>query len=140
VAKRAPIPDGVREQVAERARDRCEYCRIAEADTFWGCQIDHVISLKHDGTNDIDNLAYACAPCNRAKGSEIGSIDGDRDQLIRFFDPRRDNWDEHFRLEGDAIVAQTAIGRVTAKILGFNTSDRRLERQLLQQEGRYPLR
>jgi 5-methylcytosine-specific restriction endonuclease McrA len=52
----------------------CEYCLIAEADTFYGCQVDHIISLKHGGSSEVDNLAYACGPRNRAKGSDVGSI------------------------------------------------------------------
>ena len=60
--------------VANRADQLCEYCLIAEADTFYGCEVDHIISLKHGGSSELHNLAYACALCNRAKGSDIASI------------------------------------------------------------------
>ena len=39
----------LRQTVADRAKQLCEYCLIAEADTFYGCEVDHIISLKHDG-------------------------------------------------------------------------------------------
>jgi 5-methylcytosine-specific restriction endonuclease McrA len=64
----------LRQAVASRADFLCEYCLIAEADTFYGSEVDHIISLKHGGSSEADNLAYACALCNRAKGSDIGSI------------------------------------------------------------------
>ena len=64
----------LRQTIADRANHLCEYCLIAKADTFYGCQVDHIISLKHGGSSELDNLAYACASCNRAKGSDVGSI------------------------------------------------------------------
>jgi hypothetical protein len=48
-----------RQTVADRANLLCEYCLIAEVDTFYGCEVDHIISLKHGGSSEGDNLAYA---------------------------------------------------------------------------------
>jgi hypothetical protein len=39
----------LRRLVAARAKHICEYCRIAEADTFLGCAVDHIVSEKHGG-------------------------------------------------------------------------------------------
>ena len=47
----------LRRLVAERADNLCEYCLIAEHDTILGCAIDHIISIKHGGSSNIDNLA-----------------------------------------------------------------------------------
>jgi 5-methylcytosine-specific restriction endonuclease McrA len=33
---------------------------IAEEDTFFGREVEHIISLKHGGSSDLENLAYAC--------------------------------------------------------------------------------
>jgi 5-methylcytosine-specific restriction endonuclease McrA len=68
---------------------------------FWKHEIDHIISTKHDGSDDIENLASACFYCNRNKGSDVGSIY--RGDFIRFFNPRIDVWDEHFKLENATI-------------------------------------
>jgi len=43
------VSERLRRQVAERAYHVCEYCLLHEDDTFWGCQIDHIISRKHGG-------------------------------------------------------------------------------------------
>ena len=128
----------LRHLVATRAEYLCEYCLIHEDDTFVGCQVDHIISVKHSGSTEVDTLAYACAVCNRQKGSDIGSILWQTGEFIRFFNPRVDHWADHFRLDGAVIEPLTEIGEVTARILGFNHSDRILERQNLIAMGRYP--
>lgn len=127
----------IRQQVATRARFLCEYCLIAEEDTFFGCEIDHIISLKHGGSADLDNLAYACVFCNRYKGSDIGSI-SEAGEFSRFFNPRADRWEEHFQLQGAMIQPLTVTGEATARILRFNHSEQLLERQALVVSGRYP--
>lgn len=128
----------LRRLVAIRADYLCEYCLIYENDTFFGCQVDHIISEKHGGQTETDNLAYACAFCNRAKGSDIGSIIPGSGTLIRFFNPRTDRWFEHFALHEIMIIPVSPIGEVTARILNFNDSERLLERQNLRALGRYP--
>ena len=59
----------LRRLVALRAGGLCEYCLIHENDSYLGCHVDHIISEKHGGLTESENLAYACACCNRAKGS-----------------------------------------------------------------------
>lgn len=124
--------------VAARADHLCEYCLIAEEDTFFGCEVDYIISVKHGGATKADNLAYACAPCNRYKGSDIASLSQQTGALVRLFNPRIDQWSEHFQLADFQIEALTEIGEVTARILRFNESERILERQALNIIGRYP--
>lgn len=127
----------LRQTISGRAKQLCEYCLIAEADTFYGCEVDHIISLKHGGSSDPDNLAYACAPCNRAKGSDVASISASG-EVTRFFNPRTDRWAEHFRLDGASIQSLTTIGEVTARILGFNDGARIHERDQMIRFGKYP--
>jgi antitoxin (DNA-binding transcriptional repressor) of toxin-antitoxin stability system len=54
------IPVELRRLVISRADHRCEYCHIHEDDTYFGCEVDHVISEKHGGPTVAENLAYAC--------------------------------------------------------------------------------
>lgn len=128
----------LRRFVEERARHLCEYCLIHKSDTYLGCQVDHVISEKHGGPTEADNLAYACTLCNRAKGSDIASLAASSGAVTRLFNPRRDRWSEHFMLDGDLIKPLTPVGEATVLILDFNAELRRLERQLLRSLGRYP--
>ena len=128
----------LRRLVVARAEGICEYCLLAEDDTFYGCHVDHIIGEKHGGPTDEGNLAFACAFCNQAKGSDIGSINWETGEFVRFFNPRTDRWGEHFVFAGDRIEALSVIGSVTARILGFNASERLLERQVLRKLSRYP--
>ena len=128
----------VRRQVAARTGFLCEYCLIAEEDSFFGCEVEHIISLKHGGASEPDNLAYACVFCNRQKGSDVGSVSPQTGEFSRFYHPRTDRWADHFRLDGDSITPLTVIGEVTARILQFNVGERLLERRLLRAAGRYP--
>ncbi len=135
---RGYISDELRRLVAARAEYLCEYCLLHEDDTYFGCQIDHIISVKHGGATDADNLAYACPFCNRHKGSDIGSIVRETNEFVRFFNPRLDSWAEHFRLNGAVIEPLTSIGEATARILGFNDAEQVLERRALIETGSYP--
>ena len=131
------ISNELRQTIANRAKQLCEYCLIAEADAFYGCEVDHIISLKHGGSSDADNLAYACAVCNRAKGSDVGSVSASG-EFTRFFNPRTDQWPAHFKLEGSLIQPLTTIGEVTARIFGFNDSARLHEREEMIRFDKYP--
>jgi hypothetical protein len=109
-------------------------------DTFFGCEVDHIISEKHGGPTSADNLASACLVCNRNKGSDIASIIPETGELVRLFNPRIDRWWDHFRLDPGSlmIVSLTPIGEATSRILGLNDSARLLEREALKRAGRYP--
>lgn len=128
----------LRRSVAARARRLCEYCLIHEDDTFFGCEVDHIISEKHGGPTEAENLAFACFNCNRQKGSDVGSISKLSGAFVRFFNPRTDRWADHFALDDVMIRPLTEIGEVTARILDLNGSDRILERHALQAIGRFP--
>lgn len=129
----------LRRRVSARARGFCEYCLVHGEDTYFGCEADHIISLKHGGTHALENLALACLPCNRAKGSDIGSLVHDR--FTPFYNPRTDSWLDHFELapDGVRIVPLSDIGSATVRILGFNLPERLEERAMLRAIGRYPL-
>ena len=133
------IPAETRRLVIGRAGRCCEYCLIHEDDTYFGCEVDHVVSEKHGGLTVAENLAYACLVCNRYKGSDLGSILVPAGDLIRFFNPRIDVWSDHFSLDGTIIKPLTAIGQVTERILRFNAIERLMEREALRAIGRYPI-
>jgi 5-methylcytosine-specific restriction endonuclease McrA len=131
------ISEELRAEVARRAGRRCEYCLIQEDDAGFPHQIDHIVSRKHGGSSTSDNLAYACVVCNRHKGSEVASIGPRTGQAVRLFDPRRDRWADHFRLDGALIEPVSSVGSATAQLLRLNSPERISERRLLQSLGRY---
>lgn len=111
-----------REFVRRRAGARCEYCRLPdlalEPEDF---HVEHIIARKHRGEDGTDNLAWACIFCNLYKGPNLASFDPDTEALTPLFNPRRDQWEEHFRLEGIQIVGLTAVGRTTCSLLKINS-------------------
>lgn len=44
---------------------RCEWCGTGLVNAAF--ELDHIISLKHRGSNTAENLAVACPDCNRQK-------------------------------------------------------------------------
>lgn len=57
---------------------------------------------------------------------------------MRFYNPRTDQWADHFQVQDVTIVPLTTIGEVTIRVFKFNHIDRLLERQELVARGRYP--
>ena len=132
------ISPEIRQIVASRANFVCEYCLIDEADAYFKFQVEHIVSRKHGGSSEPENLALACVFCNRHKGSDIASLNPENGRLIRFYNPRVDRWREHFRLKGVEIEPLTEVGEATIRILQMNHDDQILERQVLSRSGRYP--
>jgi glutaredoxin len=123
------VSAALRQQVTERARATCEYCLFPQDLSFLSFEMEHIIAEKHGGGTTAENLALACPYCNRAKGTDLGSLDPNTGQLTPFFNPRTQVWTEHFRLDGAIITPLTAEGRVTAIILQFNELNRVQERE-----------
>lgn len=133
------ISDSYRSIISERANYSCEYCRASESNTFYSFQVDHIISLKHGGETSLDNLAYACPICNRAKGSDLGTILIKGGPIVRFFNPRTDVWTDHFRIREDGLLLpNSSEGEATIKILNMNHLDSLIERALLLSLGLFP--
>jgi hypothetical protein len=119
----------LKELVPKRANFRCEYCRLSAELSYFPFHIEHIISIKHGGKTISINLAFACPLCNLKKGSDIATLINNSMTLVRFFNPRTDNWDEHFDIEDTGlIVAKTNIGEATIKIFNFNHIDSIIER------------
>jgi hypothetical protein len=61
-----------------------------------------------------ENLALACAICNGNKGPNLASIDPLSGEIVPLFNPRTQNWNDHFEIHGAEIIGRIAIGRATA--------------------------
>ncbi len=68
----------------------------------------------------------------------MGSINWRNGELVRFFNPCRDFWGEHFQLDEAVIQSLTDVGEVTARILDFNADERVIERQAFIVSDQYP--
>lgn len=64
-ADRIPLDDLWR-ILREKQGYRCCYCPFRIIDDF---QLDHIKSIKKGGGHTLDNIQFACPPCNQSKGS-----------------------------------------------------------------------
>jgi len=125
------LSTGLRKLVIERAKNRCEYCLLPESVSLHKHEPDHIVPLQHGGQTDVNNLTLSCMRCNRYKGPNVGSFDPETGNLVPFFNPRTQDWANHFELNGAIIRPRTAEARVTVKIFRMNDENRVLERQRL---------
>ena len=114
------VPASLAVKVRARAAHRCEYCRLPEMATQSSFEVEHIIPLKHEGPTTFDNLAFACFHCNRHKGVNLCGLHSNTGKLVRLFDPRRDDWNRHFRLLDGRMTGRTDIGRITVHVLQMN--------------------
>jgi hypothetical protein len=139
-----PRNQDVRDIVRLRALDACEYCLMPTTGPTTGkFHVEHIVArgnwrayqigtlrgplrrrdrLLRASANHIANYAWSCSFCNEGKSNETMGRYGGR--FVRFFDPRYDNWPDHFAFlpssEYGVIVGVTPIGEATVEGLGFN--------------------
>lgn len=131
------ISSQLRQLVAERAGNRCEYCLLPQTAVLHKHEPDHIVPKQHGGDNTSGNLALACMRCNRYKGPNVGSFDPETGDLVPFFNPRTDLWRAHFRYVAGELKPLSGEARVTIKILRLNDPERIAERVRLSQVGLY---
>ncbi|WP_107671317.1 HNH endonuclease [Cyanothece sp. BG0011] len=114
----------IKEQIRQKANYLCEYCHTSEKWQYVKFTIDHIIPLNQGGGNNRENLALACFHCNRKKSNKIAVIDSETNKEISLFNPRKDNWKEHFIWSKDKlyIIGLTPKGKATVNTLDFNRS------------------
>jgi hypothetical protein len=127
----ASIPEGVRQQVAERARHRCEYCQAPEVVGI-SMEVEHIIPRAKGGDDALDNLCYACNDCNSFKAAAVTGMDAETGEAVRLFNPRIDEWSAHFKWGDDlkVLIGLTAVGRATIDRLKINRPKRQSARLL----------
>jgi hypothetical protein len=132
------MDESLRSLVWERAGGTCEYCRLPSHLHPLPFQIDHIIAEKHHGPTEASNLALSCYWCNVYKGPNIAGIDPETRQIVPLFNPRTDNWEEHFRWDGPLLLGLTPSGRATVDVLDLNHPVRVALREMLIAESVFP--
>lgn len=80
---------------------QCGYCLLSEEDTGSELTFDHFQPQSSGGSDEADNLVYACHACNEFKGECWGDT-----EETRLLHPLRDEVNLHIREETD----RTLIG------------------------------
>lgn len=133
------ISSNLRRRVWERAGNCCEYCLLTQTGRLAQFHVDHVVAVKHGGSDTEDNLCLACPKCNGYKGSNIAGLDPQTGNTAKLYHPRQQDWDDHFRINPDATVAGlTPEGRATVVVLRINDDERVQHRLSELTVGDYP--
>ena len=136
----------LREYVRQRAKHRCEYCKVLDEDSLdvtVFCE-DHIIPKVDFQDNDPardhpDNLAWACPRCNRQKGLKVTVEDPATGEFVSLFNPRTQNWIEHFSVSPSGhISGRTPVGHATVQALGLNIKERVEVRLIKYNLGHWP--
>ncbi len=132
------IPASLRRLVIERANNRCEYCGISQVGQVATFHIDHIVPVVAGGKTAADNLALACVSCSLRKGARQELEDLETGEKVSVFNPRQQDWKQHFAWNGVEMVGLTPTGRATITAFDLNRPVMlaiRAEEELL---GRHP--
>lgn len=134
------IPVKIRIAVIERANGMCEYCLCWAHNSLHTFCVDHIIPISKDGQTVLINLAYACSGCNGFKLDKTTATDPETQQKVRLFNPRTDDWNEHFKWSDDTLqmTGLTTIGRATIDCLKLNREGVVNIRRLTVMSGEHP--
>lgn len=117
-----PISEATRQTVRERAIYLCEYCHSPERLSANRFTVDHIIPKSLGGADDLNNLALACRRCNERRYNFVAGVDPETQSICPLFNPRQQQWSEHFTWteRGTVIQGLTPTGRATWVRLDLN--------------------
>ena len=82
------ISEAIRQQVRERADNRCEYCLSHQDYVMGRLQIDHIQPIAKGGSDGVENLCLACELCNQHKWIYTHGLDPETGEHVALYHPR----------------------------------------------------
>lgn len=130
----------IQAKVRRDAKNRCGYCLLPQEILMGKLEIEHLLPLAEGGTDDEENLWLACRDCNSYKSSKVYVFDEETEQIVKLFNPRTQNWHEHFRFNENQtkIIGKTVCGRATVVALRMNEEQAVSARTRWVAAGWYP--
>ena len=126
--------------VAARAQGCCEYCLSQTEYATHPFSIDHIQPLSKGGSDEVENLAYCCQGCNNFKFSKAEAVDPNTDTIVSLYNPRIENWGEHFRWNENftILIGISPIGRAAILALHLNLESLIKQRAIYRAYGVHP--
>jgi hypothetical protein len=123
--------------VYQRAHGCCEYCQTCEANIGQSMHVEHI---DPSGGDLLDNLCLSCPNCNLSKAKATRATDPETKQEVVLFNPRTENWSEHFKWSADYVrlYGLSAIGRATTERLKINQDRILVARHRWAESGYHP--
>jgi len=97
--------------------------RCIRTTPHWPLSRSNTFARGRGGTDDLGNLALACIDCNLHKGPNLSGIDPKTGKVVELFNPRVQQWEDHFEWEEIHIYGKTDTGRATVTVLAMNSED-----------------
>lgn len=132
------MADESREFTTARAGGRCEYCQMHQSLQGATFHIEHIVPRVLGGSTNPDNLALACPSCNLHKSDRTSASSSPNGEVIPLFNPRLNDWHDHFEWEDYIVVAKSEIGNATIQTLDLNHERRDRIRKAEQLFGLFP--
>jgi hypothetical protein len=134
------ISKELKQFVAERAGECCEYCRSQARFSSDSFSIEHIVPQSRGGNSDPANLAFSCQGCNNRKFTATEAVDPSTGEFAPLYDPRRHRWSEHFAWNEDftVMLGLTPTGRATIAKLALNREGVVNLRRVLRAAGEHP--
>lgn len=109
-------------QLKERASFRCEYCQCWSDYSPQSFVFEHIVPVVKGGKTELDNICYACGGCNGHKYTKTEGVDPLNNEVVPLYNPRTQNWHDHFRWSDDYLhlIGLTPVGRATIGTLKMN--------------------
>lgn len=116
------ISTNLRAQIEQTDRGRCCYCQTQEANSGIPLSFDHILPRSKGGETSFENVCLACRACNEFKAASTTGIDILTGESVSLFNPRSQNWADHFVWSGDGATIEglTPVGRATVIALRMN--------------------
>src|SRR5687767_2720240 len=104
------ISGDLKDKIREQVRNRCKYCQMSQEIVSMPFEIEYILPQAGGGTDDEENLWLACRNCNGFKYTKTEAIDPQTSQKVPLYNPRMQNWSEHFEFsqDGTEIIGKTA--------------------------------
>jgi hypothetical protein len=110
------LPASLVAEVQRRAGGTCEYCGVTEVASGGELSVDHYRPTSQGGTDELDNLVYACFRCNLYKAAYWA--DGGE---LALWNPRVESFAVHFvEAEDGTLLGRTPVGVRTVEVLRLN--------------------
>jgi hypothetical protein len=116
------IPESLKAQIEAVDRHRCCYCLTSVANSGIPMTYDHILPRSKGGATTFENLCLACRTCNEYKSDTTQAEDPLTGETLPLFNPRTQNWTDHFTwsLDSTRVEGLTATGRATIAALRMN--------------------
>ncbi len=114
------LSEKLKRKIRQQAQNRCGYCLLPQSLNSSLLEIEHLFPTAKGGTEAEENLWLACRLCNGYKGVQTEAMDPKTNEIVLLFNPRTQNWNEHFKWKDEKIIGKTACRRATVQALKLN--------------------